>query len=254
MSIVTRLENLNSEIYELSQEDIFKLLPEVQSYSVMKFLLTSKYCNLFPIFLKEYRDKNSSYNKVRLLSLFNRYLNFRHDMFISKISTEKENDKLGMWKYISYFFPDFIYKMNSLMKLTQTHTFFDVGCGAGDKFILAKHFLDTKLNFIGGIEYQTEYVEKFKDIRRMYDLDDINIINKNAFKLTPEEIKDYDFFYFYMPMKDEDKLKELYKHIFNIAKDGSFFIDVYYRFSSFMMPYGGGELFKKSKGKLIRVV
>jgi SAM-dependent methyltransferase len=111
-----------------------------------------------------------------IMELLNEDCNYRED---------------GSFKYIPY-------NMESFIKLLEGKTgkFLDVGCGIGDKVLMAKE--------LGFDAYGIEKDERLFKIANKY-LSNITLIDAMDFQ-------DYDKFeviYVYRPFKDEEKLKQL---------------------------------------------
>jgi len=118
----------------------------------------------------------------------------------------------GYYYYIPFDLFNFIEKMDNLTKLyPRFKKFIDVGCGIGDKVLIAKEFFGLDAT---GIEYSdyTSGVAK----RKLKNLG-VNIIHDDAFNL---DFGEYNYIYLYVPIQNPVKMGELGKHILNSMKEG----------------------------------
>jgi protein-L-isoaspartate O-methyltransferase len=119
-------------------------------------------------------------------------------------------------------------------------SFIDVGCGIGDKTLLA--WLSGLFDKCYGIEYsQLTYEIAFKSFERLglYD----RIISGDAFE---HNFEPYDTIYFYCPISDTEGMHKLYKHIFGQIKRGSVMKE--------MLPESGMHNFLKENETSTRYV
>ncbi len=112
----------------------------------------------------------------------------------------------------------------------------DLGCGFGTtlfniafQFRHYKNALQDKNifnNIYTGIEIDKDYIDRFKYVKTMWDKYDLtlNMVNED---IMTHDCKDYDLITSYSPIKNNEKLYEMYKHIFSSLKKGCIFIEHY---------------------------
>lgn len=151
-----------------------------------------------------------------------------HNEMEIKSKLEKE---LNSFKYIPYEPSKFLVLLNLLKskKLIDNSSFVDVGCGIGDKVLLAKLFGFQKVT---GIELndETHVISKFLLGRYFYistSTDwrnkDISLLHKNAFDV---DYKDYSLIYMYMPMYSTENMINLYNHILSTMNKDAILVEV----------------------------
>lgn len=114
----------------------------------------------------------------------------------------------GSFKYIPYKYEKFI----ELLK-DKKGKFLDVGCGIGDKVMIAKE-----------LGFDAHGIEKDKKLFKIADKYLFNIKNIDAFGF--DDYDKFDVIYMYKPYEDEKKLKQLRDLINSKKKETATFIEV----------------------------
>ena len=142
-------------------------------------------------------------------------------------ATKKEHEKLGMFEYIPLDPEQFLNQMAIATgffvdrKLKDDElTFMDVGCGIGSKLKLARDnfgWAEGKRLKVFGLEYSQKYV----DIAKRF------VGSDAAFKVMDAREFDYagiNIVYFYCPMLDPTKQRELEKQIYTTVSKNTIII------------------------------
>lgn len=131
------------------------------------------------------------------------------------------------YPYIPYD-PTHFVKIINFVKGNTEH-FIDLGCGIGDKLILAKRFCDFK--YVSGIEYNNHTFELAKHFISIESRQGIYGFNKIEYNLIHDDFfnqnfSEYDFIYMYVPIADKPLMLNLAKKIIREMPIGGRAIDV----------------------------
>ena len=137
----------------------------------------------------------------------------------------------GSYPYIPMGACDKLYELFSrILQLPgYRRKFLDVGCGTGRIVKLAqKCGIPAK-----GIEYHSPYI-KLGEIA--FEFSSGDLIEKNAFELDYNFLKDFDIIYTYMPLYDREKMSKFHVSMVCEAKFGTIFVEMlpsYYPMNEF---------------------
>jgi hypothetical protein len=159
------------------------------------------------------------YNK---LYTYRDVINKLESFITPKLNCETEEKKKcdGEYLYIPLGIDTFLDQLEIVKNHSSKHysidyepTFVDVGSGIGSKLLLARQLLGYESN-ICGIEITPEYIEVAKKL-----VPYANIVERNALLI---DYCLFDIIYFYCPLRDEKKQKQLEKRIVETAKVGAY--------------------------------
>lgn len=178
-------------------------------------------------------------------SVLKSVFNYRSRGCEEKSEEETEN---GHYVYVPWDRNSFTYLVKEIQKKFKLKFFIDVGCGIGDKVILAYFF--GNFEKVTGIELNetTYHVAKYFVTKGMFDFERYEeyykvkkdfkgwefpkerrvkikreILNVNAFD---HNFSEYDFIYMYVPIRDSKVMEKLYHKIFKEMPIGGIMIDV----------------------------
>lgn len=141
------------------------------------------------------------------ISVINSLLHYI-EMFLRDEVNYRED---GTFKYVP---SDARILHEKLSGIEQGKTFLDVGCGIGDKCLIAEKVFGLKVT---GIEIDTNLIEIAKTF-----IDDV--IEINAFDFN--DYNKFDIIYMYQPYRDAEKQKQLSDLIKSKKKQSAIFIEV----------------------------
>jgi hypothetical protein len=213
------LESLSKEyssLYCLTRNSLKEYLRPICSgnpslaYMAKEMLLTTEYNNEMELFL----DIIENY-----LIPFNKYL-------AQSSRGDVEHHIENYYPYITMNTVNFVTNIKGLLTEKfkdvdpKTIKFVDVGCGIGDKVLLANFVFD--LNSVG-IEYNPHYYEIAKFNESNTKTKNVKFICEDAFNV---DFKEFDFVYMYCPIADGDLMGKLNKHIWKTMKKGGLLYDI----------------------------
>lgn len=165
------------------------------------------------------------------------------------VDTEEKSEleqEMGAYKYIAYGRGSFAQSMEEILSIVDEdamESFIDVGCGIGDKMLLAHSLLGFEKAF--GIEINAHTIElgrwhlnplQGQHIFHWHEDQDSRWeepggIAGGAFTFIPGDAFDYNFglhrfIYSYVPIANADKMRELWQHIINTMPDGGWYVEV----------------------------
>jgi hypothetical protein len=156
---------------------------------------------------------------------------------------EKSEVEKGNYKYIPFNYETFVEMILVLQKKFHKKSFIDIGCGIGDKVILAEIFGDfekvtgIELNettyhvakyfcLIGQLPFQNfdDYFKKFHlEKGKLTAKTEREILHENAFD---HNFSEYDFIYMYSPIQDGKLLRKLYEKVLLEMPIGGIILEV----------------------------
>ena len=110
--------------------------------------------------------------------------------------------------------------------------FLDVGCGAGLKVISAAPYFDRAC----GLEYDSGYVRLARSLFAHLPHDRCRVIAGDA--LTWQGYDDYDAIYFFRPLRDDDRLAQMERHILAQVPAGTLILGPYRMFEARAAEHG----------------
>lgn len=141
--------------------------------------------------------------------------------------TKEENEK-GNYEYVPYSHGYFAKAMvHWSHKICSKVNFIDVGCGIGDKVVLANWFV-SRIETVTGVELNlhTHNLGKFF-IGDLWTNDTFpvpfNLIHANAFDV---DFQPYNLIYLFRPIADHEKMQNLYLHIIDTMPVRGIMIEV----------------------------
>jgi len=130
------------------------------------------------------------------------------DMIMNLLNEDCNYREDGSYKFIPYNINSFIKLLNG-----KSGKFLDVGCGIGDKVLIAKE-----------LGFDAHGIEKDEKLFKIADIYLPNIQNIDAFDF--EDYDKFDVIYAYHPFKDEEKQKALVDLINSKKREDAIFINV----------------------------
>jgi SAM-dependent methyltransferase len=154
------------------------------------------------------------------------------DKYTPELSSKQERKKYSRGEYrfvpLSYsHFYDQIVKVKELISkapTTKLPSFIDVGSGIGTKLLFASKIMRCSLT---GIEITRKYIEIAKKI-----VPQAKLIHKDALRF---DYSAFDIIYFYRPLCDAKKQRELENRIVNTAKSGAYILPNCWEWSSYAL-------------------
>ena len=157
----------------------------------------------------------------------------------SSVSTEEKSEKekeLSSYKYISYGRGQFIRTLRSILAVADDYaptSFIDVGCGIGDKLLLAK--VACGFEKVYGIELNTHTIELarwwLKPLEGHRGFREDDLFPAGTFTLMQGDAFDYNyashsFIYMYYPMQHLGMMERLWQHVIDTMPDNGWMIEV----------------------------
>lgn len=128
-------------------------------------------------------------------------------------------NSLGHYHYIPYYPYRFVDCMKDIRKLFPQHTHFvDVGCGIGDKLLLAKELVGYEQ--VSGVEYDPV---TFKIAEATVGSIASTLMNADA---NTVDFSAFDVVYMYCPIREEPQMRRLFIHIARTMKEGAIILDM----------------------------
>jgi hypothetical protein len=116
------------------------------------------------------------------------------------------------------------YRVALAQRQPRPHRFLDVGCGSGVKVVMAQQFFRVS----HGLEFDPGYVDAADQLLDALDLEGTDVFQADA--LSYDGYGKYSIIYFYQPMRDVEKLKQLEIHIAKSVKPGTLLVAPYSAF------------------------
>ena len=134
-------------------------------------------------------------------------------MLVKELRNGSVSRKDGSIKYVPYNYEDFDKELQLAVSYADGKKFLDVGCGIGDKLLIAREMFG--LDVIG-IEIDKEYIKLAHKI-----LDNViiqeDVLNYSGYGL-------YDIVYMYKPFADKEKQTKLERLIESQMREGAILI------------------------------
>lgn len=128
------------------------------------------------------------------------------------------------------------YRVMLSQRVQSPWKFLDVGCGGGLKVLTASRYFDVT----DGLEYDPGYVRSAQDLLGRDNEHEGSVIHADA--LTFDRYDEYDVIYFYRPMGDDDKLREMEEFIVGAAAPGTLLVAPYMGFGERHGDLGCGRI------------
>ena len=164
--------------------------------------------------------KNKEYQRQILCDFSEMYsYKFSHidDGFKNNVEVQNHH-----FEYIPFDPHHFIQDISLIKNKFNLDSFIDVGCGVGDKVLLAKYFLNFKK--ASGIELNKLTYALFTTFGG-YHLDTYTLMGFNINAFDFKEYENYDLIYLFMPIASKERMRDLCKFIFSQMKIGGFYYE-----------------------------
>lgn len=175
------------------------------------------------------RSNHTEDARVSQLHLYDDIFNDLHNM-LGRNSQDDASKDHGCFADISLPHSLFIEHVHAAHRvllakgLDHPTRFLDVGCGGGLKVLSAAKFFDQA----EGLEFDPGYVASAQSLFDKAATDRCRVIQADG--LTYKDYSQHDVIYFYRPMRDEKRLRQLERQIVTTARPGTLIIAPYQMF------------------------